>query len=45
MSELDVLIFFLRPDTDVLSFSFLMNARIVLIVFEFYIHEPNMMSY
>lgn len=45
MSELDVLIFFLRPDTDVLSFSFLMSARIVLIVFEFYIHEPNMMSY
>lgn len=42
---LSVSIFYLRRDTDVLSFPLLMSASFVLIVFEFYIHEPNMMSY
>lgn len=42
---LSVSIFYLRRDTDVLSFPLLMSASFVLIVFEFYIHEPNMMDF
>lgn len=42
---LSVLIFYLCCDIDVLSFFFLMSVSFVLIVFEFYIYELNMMLY